>query len=335
MVFAAIILAGIIVNVLVNLTGVPSVKFGVLYAVVARSSMGVMGAKFPAAIRGLDGIERFLNFAGPAVYVVMVAMLVYLWSQAGSDLFNAVGTMFARSDKSGFAVVSAFFGVVGTMIAYFSAVIINFGDFARFSKDEKSMKFGNFLGLPVSLTFFTFLALFITAGSYVVLQGGEGTPSTSPAAMVAETENTLLTVIAAITFLFATVGINLVANFIPPAYDLTNLAPPADQLQGRRLHHRCARLRRRCTVERRHRGGGLREVRGHPRSGARPAVRRAGRRLLHPAAAVFSMAAVWVPALQDIAGFSWVIGALLGGALYLALMARSRHRNLVDAQTKV
>ena len=34
-----------------------------------------------------------------------------------------------------------------------------------------------------------------------------------------------LTVVAAITFFAATVGINLVANFIPPAYDIANLAP--------------------------------------------------------------------------------------------------------------
>lgn len=37
--------------------------------------------------------------------------------------------------------------------------------------------------------------------------------------------NVFLTIIAAITFVIATVGINLVANFIPPAYDLSNLAP--------------------------------------------------------------------------------------------------------------
>ena len=111
------------------------------------------------------------------------------------------------------------------MIAYFSAVIINFGDFARFSKSEKSMRRGNFYGLPVSLAFFTFLSLFTTAGAYIVLQGGEGEPLTNPAQIVGLVGNVFLTIIAAITFVVATIGINLVANFIPPAYDLSNLAP--------------------------------------------------------------------------------------------------------------
>ena len=87
------------------------------------------------------------------------------------------------------------------------------------------MRRGNFYGLPVSLTFFTFLSLFTTAGAYIVLQGGEGEPLTNPAEIVGLVGNVFLTIIAAITFVIATIGINLVANFIPPAYDLSNLNP--------------------------------------------------------------------------------------------------------------
>ena len=43
--------------------------------------------------------------------------------------------------------------------------------------------------------------------------------------MVAKIDNTLLTIVAAFAFFAATVGINMVANFIPPAYDLANLMP--------------------------------------------------------------------------------------------------------------
>jgi NCS1 family nucleobase:cation symporter-1 len=43
--------------------------------------------------------------------------------------------------------------------------------------------------------------------------------------MVAKVDNLGLTIIAAFAFFAATVGINMVANFIPPAYDLANLMP--------------------------------------------------------------------------------------------------------------
>ncbi|MEM7124653.1 MAG: cytosine permease, partial [Pseudomonadota bacterium] len=50
-VFAAIVLAGVIIMILVNLSGRPSVKYGVPYPVMARASMGVFGAKFVAMLR--------------------------------------------------------------------------------------------------------------------------------------------------------------------------------------------------------------------------------------------------------------------------------------------
>src|SRR3546814_444528 len=107
------------------------------------------------------------------------------------------------------------------MVAYFAAVVINYGDFARFVKSERQMRIGNFLGLPVSLAIFSLIALVITAGTVVVF----GETLTNPTDIVARIDNVTLTVVAAITFFAATVGINLVANFIPPAYDIANLAP--------------------------------------------------------------------------------------------------------------
>lgn len=412
-VFTAIILAGLFVNWLVNLTGQPSVKYGIPYAVMARASMGVRGAQFPALIRGvvaifwygaqtyfastavslalnailgspatatflgmtwvdwvsyvavaalqivlfvrgITWIERFLNVAGPAVYVVMVALLVMIWIQAGDRLLPAVGQIFNNNQVQGWAAVSAFVGVIGTMIAYFSAVVINFGDFARFSRSQATMRRGNFLGLPVSLTFFTFLSLFITAGSFIVLQGGQGEPLTNPADIVGLVGNVALTVVAAVTFVIATVGINLVANFIPPAYDLSNLAPQRISFQA---------------------GGYLTAAIGFvvgalwvatisqiglpmfvdtlgailaPLYGVLVAdyyiVRRrhldvsdlysmdpAGRYHYEKGwnaraiatiaiAAVFSVATVWLPALAFLSGFAWVIGAAIGAAVYVVLM---------------
>ena len=76
------------------------------------------------------------------------------------------------------------------------------------------------------------IALVITAGTVVVF----GETLTNPTDIVARIDNVTLTVVAAITFFAATVGINTVANFIPPAYDIANPAPPASA-PDRWLHH--------------------------------------------------------------------------------------------------
>ena len=319
-------------------------------------------------LKGIAWIEKFLNFAGPAVYVVMVALLIAIWVQAGDRLLPAVGSIFNNSSVEGWAAVGAFFGVIGTMIAYFSAVIINFGDFARFSKTEKAMKRGNFYGLPVSLTFFTFLSLFTTAGAYIVLQGGEGEPLTNPAEIVGLVGNVFLTIIAAITFVIATIGINLVANFIPPAYDLSNLNPQRISFKtGGYLTAALGFIVGALWVATISQIG-LADVRGHPGRDPRTALwclvadyyivqRRSikvadlfsmdesGRYFYQKGwntraliaigiAAVFSIAAVWVPELRGLSGFAWVIGALLGAIIYTAVMWSYRPKaDAADAGT--
>nr|WP_255545886.1 MULTISPECIES: NCS1 family nucleobase:cation symporter-1 [unclassified Nesterenkonia] len=412
-VFAAIILAGVFVNWLVNLSGAPSVRHGVPYAVMARPSMGVLGARFPATVRGvvaifwygaqtyfastavalafnaaldspqtgsflgldvigwvsyvivaliqvwlftrgIETIARFLNFAGPAVYVVMTVLLVLIWVRAGSDLLPAVGTIFSNQDVTGWAAISAFVGVVGTMVAYFAAVIINFGDFSRFSKTERSMRLGNFTGLPLSLAFFTFLSLFITAGAYVVFQGGTGEPMDNPTDIIAQTESVILAIVAAITFLLATVGINLVANFIPPAYDLANLAPQKISFRtggyitavigfvigalwvavieqiglptfvdtlGALLAPLYGVLIVDYYIIRRSQISTPDLFSMDPNG---PYYYTRGWNLRAIAAfgiaAIFAVLTVWVPALAALAGFAWIIGAALGGLFYWLVM---------------
>jgi len=68
---------------------------------------------------------------------------------------------------------------------------------------------------------FSALALLTTAGAAVVY----GEAITNPTEIVEKTDSVLLAVIAAITFFAATVGINLVANFIPAVNGIANLSP--------------------------------------------------------------------------------------------------------------
>ena len=280
-VFLAILLAGFFIMWLVNLSGAPSVKLGIPYPVFARASMGVIGANFPAMVRGIvamfwygaqtyfastavalllralsgsegggntflgmDGIDwisfifvagfqvylfwqgidlirRFLNFAGPAVYAVMIILMLTIWAKAGGGLLSEVGNIFSGVGSYEGGAFAAFLAIFGTMVAYFAAVVINFGDFSRFVKNEKEMRKGNLWGLPGNIFLFSFIALMVTAGTVSVF----GETLTNPTEMVARVGHLGLTIIAAFAFFAATIGINMVANFIPPAYDLANLIP--------------------------------------------------------------------------------------------------------------
>ena len=175
--------------------------------------------------QGIDLIRKFLNFAGPAVYVVMILLMLSIWFEAGGSLLSEVGNIFSGGARTGgfegLGSFGAFLAVFSIMVGYFAAVVINFGDFARFVKNDKEMRKGNLWGLVGNVVFFSFITLMITGGTIAVF----GEYVAQPTDMVAKVDNMLLTVVAAFAFFAATVGINMVANFIPPAYDLANLMP--------------------------------------------------------------------------------------------------------------
>ena len=175
--------------------------------------------------QGVDLIKKFLNFAGPAVYVVMIVLMIAIWAKAGGGLLSEVGNVFSGGARTGgfegLGSFGAFLAVFSIMVGYFAAVVINFGDFARFVKNEDEMKKGNLWGLVGNVVFFSFITLMITGGTIAIF----GEYIAEPTAMVAKVDNILLTIVAAFAFFAATVGINMVANFIPPAYDLANLMP--------------------------------------------------------------------------------------------------------------
>ena len=78
--FAAIVLAGFIVMALVNLSGRPSVRYGIPYAVMARAAMGTSGARFPALIRGIVAIFWYgvqTYFASTALALALRGLMAW------------------------------------------------------------------------------------------------------------------------------------------------------------------------------------------------------------------------------------------------------------------
>lgn len=168
--------------------------------------------------RGMDAIRRFIDFCGPAVYVVMMALAVYLIKEAG---WSNISFTLAENKLSGGAAVAAFIGAVALVVSYFSGPMLNFGDISRYARNSGAVRRGNFLGLPINFLVFSILVV-VTASATVPVYGEL---ITDPVETVARLDDTTAVVLGAFTFLVATVGINIVANFIAPAFDFSNIAP--------------------------------------------------------------------------------------------------------------
>ena len=169
-------------------------------------------------LSGMERIRRFIDFCGPIVYVVMFALAVWMLYQAG---FSSLALQLSPPASSNAATIGVMANAAMLIVAYFSALLLNFGDFARFGKDEAAMKTGNLLGLPVNFLVFSIITVIVTAGTLRVF----GQAIMDPVLIVEKIGNPVVVIIGSITFIIATMGINIVANFVSPAYDISNLKP--------------------------------------------------------------------------------------------------------------
>jgi NCS1 family nucleobase:cation symporter-1 len=166
---------------------------------------------------GMESIRRFIDFCGPAVYVVMFLLCGYLIVKSDWHIsFNL-----SSKELHGWHVVGTMLSAIALVVSYFSGPMLNFGDFSRYGKDFASVKRGNFLGLPVNFLVFSLLTVVTAAATLPVF----GELITDPVETVSRIDNTFAIVLGALTFTIATIGINIVANFISPAFDFSNVSP--------------------------------------------------------------------------------------------------------------
>jgi NCS1 family nucleobase:cation symporter-1 len=167
--------------------------------------------------RGMETVRKFQDLAGPVVYGAMFILAGWILVKAKFDVsFNLSNKNMSTGDW-----ILQFTTVIALVVAYFSALLLNYCDFSRFAPEEDTVKKGTLLGLPLNFAVFAFITVLVTAGSIAVF----GSAIRDPVEIVARINNTGVVIIGAIIFTVATVGINLVANYVSPAYDLSNVAP--------------------------------------------------------------------------------------------------------------
>ncbi|MBE6483885.1 MAG: NCS1 family nucleobase:cation symporter-1 [Actinomycetaceae bacterium] len=165
---------------------------------------------------GMETIRKFQDFAGPAVWVVMFALTIWVLYKCGWHVSLTVA-----SGKAEWGMSHAFLAAIALTVTYFSTLLLNFCDFARFSPTKKAVWMANLWGLPVNFIAFSVVSVLVTAGSFQIY----GEYVYDPVELVGRIDSVTASILGALTFTVATLGINVVANFVSPAYDLANAWP--------------------------------------------------------------------------------------------------------------
>ena len=176
---------------------------------------------------GMNFNKKIIIFSATAVYI---GLLFFFLSVLLNDVKFASKAFLNSFNLSNFLDknnINPLITVTSTMFAYFSIVILSFGDFSRYVKDNSQLKKGN-LSLILNLIIFSFFALFIVSGMDAFLKQNSENLSrilTNPTDIIGKLNNLLIIILALIFIIIASASTNLITNFIPSQYTLINFFP--------------------------------------------------------------------------------------------------------------
>ena len=177
-----------------------------------------------------SGIARnrsFINFSAMFVYFGLILFLIIIISENFNELFNLLKLSLNIDNAIAKSNLVPLITVTGTMFAYFSILIVNFGDFSRYVKDESELNKGN-LSILINLILFSALTISIVLVVDIILAKNFIEVEkllTNPKDIIGKFDNTFLTIIVLIFILFASASTNLIANYIPSQNALLNFLP--------------------------------------------------------------------------------------------------------------
>jgi NCS1 family nucleobase:cation symporter-1 len=169
-------------------------------------------------LRGIETIRFLQGVSAPFLLLIGLALLLWAKGKAGG-----LGPMLAAPSKfHSFAEFFRFFvpsltGVVG----FWATVSLNIPDFTRYARSQRDQMVGQALGLPATMTFYSFIGIAVTSATLIIF----GEALWDPVAVLSRLGHPWAVVLAMIALLMATLNVNVAANVVSPANDFSNLSP--------------------------------------------------------------------------------------------------------------
>ena len=169
-------------------------------------------------VRGIRTIRFLQGITAP--FLLLIGLVLLLWARHKAGGF---GPMLATPSK--FRTFGEFFrffvpaltGVVG----FWATVALNIPDFTRYARSQRAQMVGQALGLPATMTFYSFIGVATTSATVIIF----GEAIWDPVAVLSRLGNPFAVVVAMIALLLATLNVNVAANVVSPANDFSNVYP--------------------------------------------------------------------------------------------------------------
>jgi len=113
------------------------------------------------------------------------------------------------------------------MVGFWATMAISIADITRFTSSQKDQVIGQFLGLPGTMIFYSFVGVFVTCAAVIGFKDvliADDAPW-DPVSLLGKFESVPLVITSQIFMIIATLSTNIAANVIAPSNAFSNLFP--------------------------------------------------------------------------------------------------------------
>lgn len=171
---------------------------------------------FVIVLRGIDCIKWLESWAAPFLIFMGLALLIWAATKVGG-----VTKMFPEPPENPAPFWPMFFPQLTAMVGFWATLSLNIPDFTRYCKSQKDQAYGQLIGLPTTMTLFSFIGIAVTSATIVIY----GKAIWDPILLVGELGSTTAVVISLIALTVATLSTNIAANVVSPANGFANVNP--------------------------------------------------------------------------------------------------------------
>jgi NCS1 family nucleobase:cation symporter-1 len=167
--------------------------------------------------RGMEVVRHVQGWSGAVIWVIMIFLGIYMLVRAHGRISFTAGGVHLTTGQQYLHVFSA----MGLLMGILGTLMLNYADFTRFAPSRQAVRRGTFWGVPVNWSVFALTSVIVSAGSVAVY----GKALLNPADIFARLSAPALLLVGALLLIVAAIGVNIVANFVSPAFDLSNVWP--------------------------------------------------------------------------------------------------------------
>jgi NCS1 family nucleobase:cation symporter-1 len=167
---------------------------------------------------GVDSIRKLLVFK--AFFLPAAALALLFWAISAG---HGLGPILAQPSKfsTNAKFWAFFFPSLTGMVGFWATLSLNIPDFRRYAKSQHAQVTGQAIGLPTSMTLFSFIGVVVTSATFIIY----GQTIWDPVVLAGRFDSKVLVSIAMLAVALSTLATNIAANIVSPANDFANLSP--------------------------------------------------------------------------------------------------------------